>query len=148
MSQSCGKVNGGWSAWSAWSACSVSCGGGTQIRTRACTNPAPSCGGASCPGSSTESQSCNTHTCMVSGFGCGSCPGGSSTWPDGHWAWCNIPSGSWQYNTGGNGVCGTWANGSWHWGGYNLAGTKYICKVPFWCAATGQGGNISWRWYP
>ena len=45
--------------WSAWSACSVPCGGGT--RTRTCTNPIPSCGGANCVGVGVES--CNTQTC-------------------------------------------------------------------------------------
>ena len=73
-SQSCGLVNGGWSAWSAWGACSVSCGGGTQARTRTCTNPSPACGGASCSGSATESQSCNTQACAPS-CGDGICNG-------------------------------------------------------------------------
>ena len=59
---SCSPVNGGWSGWSA---CSVSCGGGTQTRT--CDNPAPSCGGANCSGSS--SQACNT-SCCSDGAGC------------------------------------------------------------------------------
>lgn len=54
----CTPVNGGWSDWSA---CSESCGGGTQTRT--CTNPAPSCGGADCVGSS--SQDCNTQPCCT-----------------------------------------------------------------------------------
>ncbi len=62
--QSC-PVNGGWSAWSAWSTCSASCGGGTQSRSRSCTNPAPAYGGASCSGGSTETQSCNTQACCV-----------------------------------------------------------------------------------
>ena len=61
----CCPVNGGWSAWSSWSACSVTCGGGTQTRTRTCTNPAPSCGGANCPGSSSESQACNMQPCYI-----------------------------------------------------------------------------------
>ena len=76
-----------WSAWSAytygaWSAfgsCSVSCGGGTQSRTRdgtrtrsrTCTNPTPDYGGIDCVDSLTgsettsfsESQACNTEAC-------------------------------------------------------------------------------------
>lgn len=49
-------VNGGWSAWGN---CSVTCGGGNQAR--ACTNPAPSGGGASCSGAS--QQVCNSTPC-------------------------------------------------------------------------------------
>jgi len=56
-------IDGGWSSWSAWDSCSVSCGGGTQSRTRTCNNPTPQYGGANCSGSSSESQACNTHSC-------------------------------------------------------------------------------------
>ena len=59
------SVDGGWSAWTAWSACSVSCGGGTQSRMRACINPAPANGGANCVGSPTDTQACNTQACLV-----------------------------------------------------------------------------------
>lgn len=55
-SVTCAPVNGGWSDFSS---CSVSCGGGT--RTRSCTNPSPTNGGAECTGST--SQSCNTQAC-------------------------------------------------------------------------------------
>ena len=58
MPPPCSPVDGGWTGWSL---CSVSCGGGTQ--TRSCTNPAPSCGGADCVGSS--SQLCNTQSCIT-----------------------------------------------------------------------------------
>ncbi|XP_075227496.1 coadhesin-like [Lycorma delicatula] len=43
-------VDGGWSDWSAWTPCSTDCGQGTQIRTRACSNPPAQAGGAPCPG--------------------------------------------------------------------------------------------------
>jgi prepilin-type N-terminal cleavage/methylation domain-containing protein len=73
-------VNGGWSDWSSWGSCSVSCGGGTQTRSRTCTNPAPANGGASCSGSATESQSCNTAACAIDG--------GWSDW--GSWGSCSV----------------------------------------------------------
>ncbi|MDP2692988.1 MAG: DNRLRE domain-containing protein [bacterium] len=62
-------VNGSWSGWSTWSACSATCGGGSQTRTRTCTNPAPTNGGVSCSGNALESQACNINTCAVTGSG-------------------------------------------------------------------------------
>ena len=61
-------VNGGWSAWSPWGSCSRTCGSGAQRRTRACTNPPPGRGGATCSGGSFETRQCNTNPCsgMVS----------------------------------------------------------------------------------
>ena len=58
-------VNGGYSDFGAWSECSASCGEGTQTRSRTCTNPAPSNGGADCSGlgNADESQSCNLVEC-------------------------------------------------------------------------------------
>ena len=52
-----------WGSWSRWDDCSAACGGGTQRRSRSKTVP-EACGGA-CPGSPTETQSCNTHDCPV-----------------------------------------------------------------------------------
>ena len=57
------SVDGGYTTWSSWDTCTVTCGGGTQGRTRSCTNPAPQYGGAACSGSSTGIQNCNTHHC-------------------------------------------------------------------------------------
>ncbi|CAC5382232.1 Coadhesin,Thrombospondin-1,Hemicentin-1,Thrombospondin-2,Semaphorin-5B [Mytilus coruscus] len=65
-SHSC-PVNGGWSGWSTASGCTVACGGGSMSYSRTCTDPAPAHGGAYCSGSSTKSESCNTHSCPVNG---------------------------------------------------------------------------------
>lgn len=56
-------VDGGWTDFGDWSECSATCGGGTQTRTRSCTNPAPAHGGADCLGESSQSQACNTGGC-------------------------------------------------------------------------------------
>ena len=56
-------VDGGYSDFGAWSDCSAECGGGTQIRSRTCTNPAPANGGADCVGDSSETRKCNTNAC-------------------------------------------------------------------------------------
>ena len=57
-------MDGGYSAYGDWSACSADCGGGTQTRTRTCTNPAPANGGADCVGDSSETRDCsNTDGC-------------------------------------------------------------------------------------
>ena len=58
-----GKVDGGFSDFGDWSKCSAECGGGTQTRTRTCTNPAPARGGADCVGDSSETRDCNTQGC-------------------------------------------------------------------------------------
>jgi len=63
----CCTVNGGWSAWSGYGACSKSCGGGMKTRTRTCTSPAPSCGGAKCAGDADQESSCNTQCCAFDG---------------------------------------------------------------------------------
>ena len=68
--QDCGKscaIDGGWSDFSDWTDCSAECGGGSESRTRTCTNPAPENGGAECQGDDSESQDCNTQGCPVNG---------------------------------------------------------------------------------
>ncbi|XP_065184197.1 disintegrin and metalloproteinase domain-containing protein 28-like [Sycon ciliatum] len=59
-------VNGNWSDW-ALSECSHTCGGGTHVLERTCSNPEPSNGGKTCrtDGVSVESWQlpCNTYSC-------------------------------------------------------------------------------------
>ena len=58
-------VHGGYSDWSDWSTCSLTCGGGSTMRTRSCTNPTPDHGGNDCSslGSASETNSCNNQPC-------------------------------------------------------------------------------------
>ena len=56
-------MDGGWSEFEEWSACDKICGGGSQIRARTCTNPAPEYGGAECMGPSVEPRACNEEFC-------------------------------------------------------------------------------------
>lgn len=58
-SRSCGRARtpARWGAYGPWSSCSVSCGAGTQTRTRSCANVDPECG-TPCVGPRTESRSC------------------------------------------------------------------------------------------
>lgn len=65
-------VDGNWGDWSSWSQCSASCGGGNEVRSRNCSNPAPSHGGKPCAGDPTQSQTCANTTCPV-GPDCPSC---------------------------------------------------------------------------
>ena len=55
--------DGKWAEFGDWSDCSAECGGGTQTRTRTCTNPAPARGGADCVGEGEETRACNTDDC-------------------------------------------------------------------------------------
>ena len=57
----CVSVDGEWNAWLQWQQCNVTCGGGSQRRNRTCVQPLH--GGAECPGSDVDWQSCNTHPC-------------------------------------------------------------------------------------
>merc|ERR1719193_2822284 len=59
-------VNGGYSDWT-YSSCSVTCGGGSLVRTRTCTNPTPFYGGNGCSGlgAASETLSCNNDACPV-----------------------------------------------------------------------------------
>ena len=57
------SVNGGFSKWSTYSKCTVSCGGGSQERTRLCNNPEPRHGGSECIGPVRESALCGETKC-------------------------------------------------------------------------------------
>ena len=56
-------VDGGYTNWTPWTSCSKSCGGGTRVRDRVCTNPPPSNNGQPCSGASYENENCNTQPC-------------------------------------------------------------------------------------
>ena len=56
-------VDGNWGAFGQFGVCSRTCGGGTQMRTRVCNNPAPTSGGRSCAGKAIDSRPCGTAAC-------------------------------------------------------------------------------------
>eukprot|EP00105_Crassostrea_gigas_P005928 XP_011419685.1 PREDICTED: coadhesin isoform X2 [Crassostrea gigas] len=76
-------VDGNFSDWGAWTMCSVTCGGGTRMRSRTCTNPSPQFGGKECSDESGQSENCNNISCPVDG--------GYSEWS--LWAECTVPCG-------------------------------------------------------
>ncbi|XP_061184992.1 SCO-spondin-like [Saccostrea echinata] len=80
--QNC-PINGAWNSWSRWGSCTVTCGGGTQKRSRSCSSPTPQYGGLDCAGSKQSSQTCNTHHCPIDG--------GFSNW--GSWGTCTVTCG-------------------------------------------------------
>lgn len=55
-----------WGDYSAWTACSVTCGGGTQTRTREQTT-LQSGNGAICVGEATMTQNCSQSACPGEG---------------------------------------------------------------------------------
>jgi len=80
-------VNGGFERWSNYDECSVSCGGGTQSRSRFCIQPVPKYGGLDCGiqnmGPYEETRSCNENPCVTHG--------GYTTWSD--WGTCSASCG-------------------------------------------------------
>ena len=55
--------DGVWGNWGSWSTCSLTCGSGSYTRTRTCNNPSQEGNGAPCPGTSSETETCNDITC-------------------------------------------------------------------------------------
>ncbi|XP_019631203.1 PREDICTED: coadhesin-like, partial [Branchiostoma belcheri] len=122
-------VNGGWSSWGGWSSCSVTCGSGSQSRSRTCTNPAPAFGGANCAGQSRETRQCNAGSCPVNG--------GWSSW--GGWSSCSVTCGS-----GSQSRSRTCTNPAPAYGGANCVGQSREtrqCNAGF-CPV--NGGWSSW----
>lgn len=58
-------IDGNYTEWAKWSDCSATCGGGSQVRSRNCTNPPPQHGGRNCVelGPANQTQECNTDPC-------------------------------------------------------------------------------------
>ena len=56
-------VDGKWGKWGKWSGCPVTCGGGTQKRTRTCNKPKPAGGGKKCQGDKEMTRECNSMSC-------------------------------------------------------------------------------------
>ncbi|XP_067653612.1 SCO-spondin-like isoform X2 [Haliotis asinina] len=86
-------VNGGLTQWTQWTnpVCGITCGTRTDIsrtRTRTCTNPAPSFGGATCTGDLLEVQpvQCSFTPCPVDG--------GRTQWTQWSTATCGITCGT------------------------------------------------------
>lgn len=57
------SVDGGYDEWGNYSECSLTCGGGNQMRMRTCTNPVPQNGGKPCMGVHSQTRECNTQAC-------------------------------------------------------------------------------------
>jgi len=65
-------IDGGYTEWSSWSACSATCGDGTHLKTRTCTNPPPQFNGLSCfqqnLGPEILQEACKDRECPVDGI--------------------------------------------------------------------------------
>ncbi|XP_021356184.1 cartilage intermediate layer protein 1-like [Mizuhopecten yessoensis] len=63
-------IDGEWTHWDKWSDCSVTCGGGTQVRRRTCGAPPPFFGGKVCPGKDIQTRECSKWNCPDCGRVC------------------------------------------------------------------------------
>ncbi|XP_072016614.1 uncharacterized protein [Amphiura filiformis] len=117
-------VDGSWTEFSDWSDCTVTCGGGTQTRTRSCSNPTPANGGTMCTGEDTETLNCGDVVCPTDGKW--------TSW--GSWTNCNNECDSFRYRTCTNPAP---ANGGRQCGGRSRE--VYECSIED-CPVDGQWG--------
>ncbi|CAG5122853.1 unnamed protein product, partial [Candidula unifasciata] len=75
-------VDGVFGEWTTWTTCTLTCGAGTQVRTRSCIGPYH--GGRNCQGSFNETQKCNEQPCPIDGY--------YSEWSE--WSPCTLSCGS------------------------------------------------------
>uniref|UniRef100_A0A674NEK4 Thrombospondin 1 n=1 Tax=Takifugu rubripes TaxID=31033 RepID=A0A674NEK4_TAKRU len=94
-------INGNWGPWSPWDTCTLTCGGGVQIRKRLCNDPEPKHGGKECVGDAKDIQACNNKSCPIDGCLSNPCFAGvkCTSFHDGSWKCGKCPVG---YS--GNGV--------------------------------------------
>ena len=131
-------VDGGWSNWTDYGPCSAACGGGSRVRTRTCTNPTPTNGGASCVGPSSQQQDCNMQACASGSTNCGgSAPQGSSC---GGASIVTCPSNSVPQGTGYGGTCQCVGGDC---SGFTLY-THVSCIYSESCEAPRNGGWSQW----
>ena len=57
------SVDGMWSQWTVVGECDRTCNTGRKLRSRSCTEPAPSGGGFDCKGEDFDWAVCNTQPC-------------------------------------------------------------------------------------
>ncbi|XP_061184990.1 SCO-spondin-like [Saccostrea echinata] len=122
-------IDGGYTDWSKWDTCSVTCGGGTQKRTRSCTNPAPQYGGAACSGDNEENQDCNTQACPIDG--------GFTDWSA--WDTCSVTCGG-----GSQGRTRTCTNPAPQYGGADCSGDRKESQACNEQNCPIDGGHTDW----
>ncbi|XP_021345208.1 uncharacterized protein LOC110445120 [Mizuhopecten yessoensis] len=75
----CDDLDGVWSDWGSWSSCSVTCHfQGTYTRSRSCNNPSKDGNGLDCPGSSSETTTCDPPNEVCPSYGSGTMSQGNS----------------------------------------------------------------------
>ncbi|XP_045163907.2 hemicentin-1-like [Mercenaria mercenaria] len=126
------QINGGWTSWTTWSTCTRTCGTGHSSRTRSCANPVPQNNGAQCPGSATDTQSCNTNLCPING--------GWTSWT--LWSTCSRTCG-----TGSSSRTRSCTNPAPKHNGAQCFGPAYDTKTCSHNSCQVDGGWTSWtRW--